>query len=87
MKIGVVGATGKAGSFIVKEALNRGHDVTAIVRDASKVEERDVRTLEKDILISRQKISKVSMPWSMRLSSRRKRTSTCRSGAIVNSCI
>ncbi|MER2259520.1 MAG: NAD(P)H-binding protein, partial [Priestia megaterium] len=49
MKIGVVGATGKAGSFIVKEALNRGHDVTAIVRDASKVEERDVHTLEKDI--------------------------------------
>jgi len=49
MKIGVVGATGKAGSFIVKEALNRGHDVTAIVRDASKVDERDVRTLEKDI--------------------------------------
>lgn len=49
MKIGVVGATGKAGSFIVKEALNRGHDVTAIVRDAGKVEEKDVRTLEKDI--------------------------------------
>nr|MCG0056567.1 NAD(P)H-binding protein [Escherichia coli] len=49
MKIGVVGATGKAGSFIVKEALNRGHDVTAIVRDASKVEEKDGRTLEKDI--------------------------------------
>ena len=42
MKIGVVGATGKAGSFIVKEALNRGHDVTAIVRDAGKVEEKDV---------------------------------------------
>src|ERR1700744_5876817 len=32
MKIAVFGASGNIGSRIVKEALNRGHDVTAIVR-------------------------------------------------------
>jgi putative NADH-flavin reductase len=32
MKIAVFGATGRIGSRIVNEALNRGHDVTAIVR-------------------------------------------------------
>ena len=37
MKIAVFGAGGRIGSRIVKEALNRGHKVTAIVRDASKI--------------------------------------------------
>jgi putative NADH-flavin reductase len=32
MKIAVFGATGRIGSRIVTEALNRGHDVTAVVR-------------------------------------------------------
>ncbi len=32
MKIAVFGASGRIGSRIVNEALNRGHDVTAIVR-------------------------------------------------------
>ncbi|MDR2975744.1 MAG: NAD(P)-dependent oxidoreductase [Streptococcaceae bacterium] len=32
MKIAVIGGNGKAGSLIVKEALSRGHEVTAIVR-------------------------------------------------------
>lgn len=36
MKIAVVAANGKAGQLIVKEALDRGHDVTAIVRGANK---------------------------------------------------
>ena len=49
MKIGVIGAAGKAGSLIVKEALNRGHEVTAIVRNASKVKEANVKVLEKDL--------------------------------------
>ncbi|SDH85883.1 hypothetical protein SAMN05192534_11329 [Alteribacillus persepolensis] len=48
MKIGVVGATGKAGQLIVREALNRGHDVTAIVRDAAKVRE-SIPVIERDI--------------------------------------
>jgi putative NADH-flavin reductase len=49
MKIGVIGATGKAGSLIVREALERGHEVTAIVRNASKVNETKVNILEKDL--------------------------------------
>lgn len=36
MKIAVIGANGKEGSLIVKEALSRGLDVTSIVRDAKK---------------------------------------------------
>ncbi|UED78305.1 NAD(P)-dependent oxidoreductase [Lysinibacillus sp. CD3-6] len=49
MKIGVIGATGKAGQKIVEEALQRGHVVTAIVRSASKVKE-DIKVIEKDVL-------------------------------------
>ncbi len=36
MKIAVVAANGKAGQLIVKEAVDRGHDVTAIVRSDNK---------------------------------------------------
>ncbi|PMD73096.1 NAD(P)-dependent oxidoreductase [Companilactobacillus nuruki] len=36
MKIAVIGANGKEGSLIVKEAISRGLDVTSIVRDAKK---------------------------------------------------
>ncbi|OXM86547.1 NAD(P)-dependent oxidoreductase [Paenibacillus rigui] len=49
MKIAVIGATGKAGSRIVKEALDRGHEVTAVVRDASKLESSAASVLEKDV--------------------------------------
>ncbi|WP_203334022.1 NAD(P)-dependent oxidoreductase [Planococcus beigongshangi] len=50
MKIGIIGATGKAGSLIMKEAKSRGHEVTAIVRDAQRLtNEKDVAVLEKDI--------------------------------------
>ncbi|MGG0236921.1 NAD(P)-dependent oxidoreductase [Bacillus rhizoplanae] len=38
MKLAVVGATGNIGKQIIEEALTRGHEVTAIVRDASRVE-------------------------------------------------
>lgn len=48
MKIGIIGATGKAGSLIVKEASERGHEVTAIVRNAAKLTE-EVAILEKDV--------------------------------------
>ena len=37
MKIAVIGASGKAGSRIAREARMRRHEVTAIVRDADKV--------------------------------------------------
>jgi putative NADH-flavin reductase len=37
MKIAVIGATGFVGSAIVQEALERGHEVTAIVRNPDKL--------------------------------------------------
>lgn len=49
MKIGIIGASGKAGREIMKEALSRGHDVTAIVRDASKLEGANAKVVQKDI--------------------------------------
>lgn len=36
MKVAVIGANGKEGSLIVKEAIARGLDVTSIVRDSKK---------------------------------------------------
>lgn len=55
MKIAVVAANGKAGQLIVEEALNRGHDVTAVVRSfnkskAQKVIEKDLFDLTKEDL-------------------------------------
>ncbi|MGE7622274.1 NAD(P)-dependent oxidoreductase [Viridibacillus sp. NPDC096237] len=49
MKIGIIGATGKAGNFILKEAVLRGHEVTAIVRSAAKLADKGVTIMEKDI--------------------------------------
>ncbi|GEB33978.1 MULTISPECIES: NAD(P)-dependent oxidoreductase [Brevibacillus] len=49
MKIAIVGASGKAGKWIMKEALDRGHQVTAVVRDASKIDEPKAAVLEKDV--------------------------------------
>ena len=48
MKLAVIGANGKAGRLIVQEAIDRGHEVTAIVRDRNKLDV-NVRILEKDI--------------------------------------
>ncbi|MED3437810.1 NAD(P)-dependent oxidoreductase [Bacillus velezensis] len=50
MKIGIIGATGKAGSLILKEAVSRGHEVTAIVRDAAKLKEENIAIIEKNII-------------------------------------
>ena len=49
MKIAIIGASGKAGSLILKEAVSRGHEVTAIVRDASKLEVTNIKVIEKSI--------------------------------------
>ncbi|MCY9026728.1 NAD(P)-dependent oxidoreductase [Priestia megaterium] len=49
MKIAIIGATGKVGRLIMKEAVDRGFDVTAIVRNASKITETNIKVLEKDI--------------------------------------
>ncbi|NYS32520.1 NAD(P)H-binding protein [Streptococcus danieliae] len=48
MKIAVLAANGQAGQEIVKEAVKRGHEVTAIVRSANKSQAQAV--IEKDIL-------------------------------------
>lgn len=41
MKIALLGATGFVGSALLKEALDRGHMVTAIVRHPEKLEKRE----------------------------------------------
>ncbi|GAK47030.1 FMN reductase [Secundilactobacillus oryzae JCM 18671] len=51
MEIGIIGATGNAGKAIFEEAVRRGHDVTAIVRDREKAVEvlgHEAKILEKD---------------------------------------
>jgi putative NADH-flavin reductase len=49
MKIGVIGASGKAGRLIAAEAHLRGHTITAIVRDRKKIRNRDYRIIQKDL--------------------------------------
>ena len=49
MKIAVIGANGKSGSLIVKEALSRGHAVTAIVRKADAKVDPKADVLVKDL--------------------------------------
>ena len=39
MKIGILGGTGNAGRALVAEAIARGHETTAIVRDTGKAAE------------------------------------------------
>ncbi len=52
MKVLVIGASGKIGSRIVTELLNRGHKVTAVTRDknAFKRKERNLNVVEGDAL-------------------------------------
>ena len=47
MKLAVVCANGKAGKLIVKEALDRGLDVTAVVRGENRTEAKQV--MQKDL--------------------------------------
>lgn len=47
MKTAVICANGKAGRLIVKEAVSRGMDVTAVVREENQTEARN--TLKKDL--------------------------------------
>ncbi|TDN83833.1 hypothetical protein DET49_12032 [Salegentibacter sp. 24] len=42
MKIALIGATGFVGSHILSEALNRGHEVTAIARKTNKITEHEL---------------------------------------------
>src|SRR5689334_20122909 len=47
-KVALLGATGFVGSALLKEALDRGHAVTAIVPDPEKLEEREGLTAKAD---------------------------------------
>ena len=50
MKIAIIGANGKSGKLIMAEALKRGINVTAIVRDKSKLSEsNNIDIIEKDL--------------------------------------
>ncbi len=51
MHIALYGATGKSGSRILTELLSRGHRVTAVVRDPSKLETKDelLRVVKGDV--------------------------------------
>ncbi len=39
LKVGIIGATGMAGSAITKEAINRGLNVTTFVRNEEKAKD------------------------------------------------
>lgn len=47
MKLLVLGASGRTGQHIVEQGLAKGHEITALVRDPSKVALRDGLTLVK----------------------------------------
>lgn len=47
-KIAIIGATGRAGSQLLEEALRRGHSVIAIARHASKIGHRE-HVVTKDV--------------------------------------
>lgn len=49
MNIAIIGAAGKAGSRILKEAVSRGQQVTAIVRYPEKLEHSGILCIKKDI--------------------------------------
>lgn len=50
MNIAIIGANGKAGSIISREAVQRGHEVTAIVRDKTKIADKGFfKVIEKDL--------------------------------------
>ncbi len=59
MKVVLFGATGKAGSRILQELLSRGHQVTAVVRDSSKLPPADGVSVKQDDLSSAEATAKV----------------------------
>jgi putative NADH-flavin reductase len=50
MKVAVLGASGWIGSQIVEEAVTRGHQVIALVRNPSAIERQDVEIRQLDVL-------------------------------------
>lgn len=50
MKVIVFGATGRTGRHIVRDALLRGHNVTAFTRSAASLSDANVRVAEGDVM-------------------------------------
>ena len=60
MKLFLIGGTGNIGSRILAEALSRGHDVTVLTRDPSKVKAQPhVAAVKGDILNSDELASQI----------------------------
>ena len=57
MKIALIGATGFVGSAILKEALDRGIEVTAIVRHPQKIKAQDHLTIVKGDVMDTDQLS------------------------------
>jgi putative NADH-flavin reductase len=49
MKLTILAATGGIGGHLLEQALASGHDVTAVVRNPSKLRRRDVRVVTTDL--------------------------------------
>ncbi|KJY31566.1 NAD(P)-dependent oxidoreductase [Streptomyces sp. XY332] len=49
-KIALFGATGTIGALVLREALRRGHEVTAVVRDPAKLADLGAEVLRGDVL-------------------------------------
>lgn len=64
MKIAVLGATGPSGIQLVQEALERGHEVTAIVRNPEKMAESVKDEKLKVILLIKSYFGGKSLPIS-----------------------
>ena len=57
MKIALIGATGNVGAKILNEAIQRGHQVTGIVRNADKLEARGGLTAQQCDLAEEKKLA------------------------------
>jgi uncharacterized protein len=60
MRIVLYGATGMIGSRILTELLSRGHVVTAVVRDPSKLKAQNGLTIEKGDMLDADNIAKIA---------------------------
>jgi len=60
MRVVLYGATGMIGSRILKELLSRGHTVTAVTRDPSKLAAQNGLTIEKGDMLDADNIAKVA---------------------------
>jgi putative NADH-flavin reductase len=60
MRVVLYGATGMIGSRTLKELLSRGHTVTALLRDPSKVPTQSNLTIVKGDLLDADDVAKVT---------------------------